>query len=136
VPVVPTVACERRRRPTRCASCWTTRRLARLQPPAGTRDEGAETRAPTTTVQRASCSAWAWTAVVPHTLASDRIDRVVLHPLAGPLLLALVLFLVFQAVFAWAEAPMGWIEAATAWLGEAVGRALPDTCCAACWWTA
>ena len=34
------------------------------------------------------------------TPASDRIDRVVLHPVAGPLLLALLLFLVFQAVFA------------------------------------
>jgi ferrous iron transport protein B len=51
---------------------------------------------------------------------------VVLHPLVGPLLLALMLFLVFQAVFAWAEAPMGWIEAATAWLGEAVAAQLPQ----------
>jgi ferrous iron transport protein B len=58
---------------------------------------------------------------------SDRIDRVVLHPLIGPLLLAAIMFLMFQAVFAWAEAPMGWIEAATAWLGEAVGGTLPDS---------
>lgn len=64
-------------------------------------------------------------AAMPHT-ASDRIDRVVLHPVAGPLLLAAVLFLMFQAVFAWAELPMGWIEAATAWLGGTVGGALPD----------
>lgn len=63
--------------------------------------------------------------VIPHT-ASDRIDRVVLHPVVGPLLLALVLFLVFQAVFAWAEVPMGMIEAATASLGELAGAALPD----------
>ena len=63
--------------------------------------------------------------VVPHTV-SDRIDRVVLHPLAGPMLLALVLFLIFQAVFAWAEAPMALIEAATASLSEAVGGALDD----------
>src|SRR5690606_8886248 len=32
----------------------------------------------------------------------------------------------FQAVFAWAEAPMGWIEEATAWLGEVVGGLLPE----------
>jgi ferrous iron transport protein B len=56
----------------------------------------------------------------------DRIDRYVLHPLLGPLLLAAVLFLMFQAVFAWAEAPMGWIEAATAWLGEQLGGLLPE----------
>jgi ferrous iron transport protein B len=37
---------------------------------------------------------------------SDRIDRIVLHPVLGPLLLAVLLFLVFQAVFAWAELPM------------------------------
>jgi ferrous iron transport protein B len=61
---------------------------------------------------------------VPH-LASDRIDRVVLHPVVGPLLLTAVLFLVFQAVFAWAEAPMGWIEAATAWTGDVLTSLLP-----------
>jgi ferrous iron transport protein B len=62
---------------------------------------------------------------VPHRL-SDRIDRVALHPVAGPVLLAIVLFLVFQAVFAWAEVPMGWIEAATEATGEAVGSLLPE----------
>ncbi|HEX5092606.1 MAG TPA: ferrous iron transporter B, partial [Burkholderiales bacterium] len=64
-------------------------------------------------------------AAVPHT-ASDRIDRVVLHPVLGPLLLAVVLFLMFQAVFAWAETPMGWIEAATQGAGALAGRILPD----------
>ena len=63
--------------------------------------------------------------VFPHT-ASDRIDRVVLHPVIGPVLLAVVLFFMFQAVFAWAEAPMGAIEAATASLGEAIGAHLSD----------
>jgi ferrous iron transport protein B len=55
-----------------------------------------------------------------------RADRILLHPVVGPLLLVLLLFLIFQAVFAWAEAPMGWIEAATSALGEAVGALLPD----------
>jgi len=61
---------------------------------------------------------------IPH-LASDRIDRVVLHPLAGPPLLAVVLFLIFQAVFAWAATPMNWIETATEWLGNGVAGLLP-----------
>jgi ferrous iron transport protein B len=56
----------------------------------------------------------------------DRIDRFVLHPVLGPLLLAAVLFLMFQAVFAWAEAPMGWIEAATAWAGGQLSALLPE----------
>ena len=50
--------------------------------------------------------------LVPH-MASDRIDAVVLHPVAGPLLLAALLFMVFQAVFSWAELPMEAIKAAT-----------------------
>jgi ferrous iron transport protein B len=62
--------------------------------------------------------------LVPHT-PSDQIDRFVLHPVAGLVLLALVLFLVFQAVFAWAELPMEWIETATAAFGEAAGAAIP-----------
>jgi len=63
--------------------------------------------------------------VVPHT-PSDRIDRIVLHPVIGPVLLALVLFLVFQAVFAWAEVPMTLIETAVTGLGDAVGTLLSD----------
>ncbi|MEI7614019.1 MAG: ferrous iron transporter B [Betaproteobacteria bacterium] len=64
--------------------------------------------------------------IIPHT-ASDRIDRVVLHPAIGPLLLAMILFLVFQAVFSWAEAPMELIKSLTASLSELVATTLPDT---------
>ncbi len=63
--------------------------------------------------------------VVPHT-ASDRIDRVVLHPVIGPILLAVLLFFVFQAVFAWAQAPMDAIKSATDAIGTAVTSWLPD----------
>ena len=59
-------------------------------------------------------------------LPSDKVDRVVLHPVLGPILLAVLLFFLFQAVFAWAEAPMGWIEAATGWVGEQAGALLPE----------
>ena len=48
----------------------------------------------------------------------DRIDAVVLHPVWGLMLLAVTLFLMFQAVFSWAETPMGWIEGLTASAGE------------------
>ena len=44
---------------------------------------------------------------------SDRIDRVVLHPLWGMLVLAVTLFLMFQAVFSWANVPMDAIKAVT-----------------------
>ena len=63
--------------------------------------------------------------VVPNT-TSDRIDRVVLHPVFGPVLLAVLLFLVFQAVFSWAQAPMDAINAATEAVAAAVTGLLPD----------
>ncbi|WP_319243266.1 ferrous iron transporter B [uncultured Propionivibrio sp.] len=63
--------------------------------------------------------------IVPHT-TSDRIDRWVLHPVLGPLLLTVVLFLMFQAVFAWAKWPMDLIESATGALGTLVGEHLVD----------
>jgi len=48
---------------------------------------------------------------VPARLAVlARLDAVVLHPVAGPLLLAVVLFLMFQAVFSWAKAPQNLIN--------------------------
>jgi ferrous iron transport protein B len=56
---------------------------------------------------------------------SDRIDAVVLHPVAGPLILGVILFLVFQAVFAWAQAPMDAIKAGVGLIGEWVNHALP-----------
>lgn len=58
---------------------------------------------------------------------SDQIDQVVLHPVAGPLILLAILFLIFQAVFAWAEWPMGVIETATAATGEWLASTMPDS---------
>ena len=45
-----------------------------------------------------------------------KIDSVLLHEIAGPILFAAFMFLLFQAVFSWAEAPMNLIDAATVWL--------------------
>ncbi len=64
--------------------------------------------------------------VLPNAL-SDKLDRITLHPVVGPLLLLGILFLIFQAVFSWAEWPMTQIEAATAWLGETITQRMPDS---------
>ena len=63
--------------------------------------------------------------IVPHS-TSDRIDSVVLHPVIGPILLVLTMFLVFQAVFAWAEWPMEQIEAGAAAVGEWAGSVMAE----------
>jgi len=57
--------------------------------------------------------------------ALARLDAIVMHPIVGPVLLALLLFLVFQAVFSWAQAPVAWISAGMNAIGQAVQNALP-----------
>jgi len=55
----------------------------------------------------------------------DALDRWLLHPVFGLLTLAVVMFLIFQAVYAWATPVMDLIDAGTAALGEWVGSTLP-----------
>jgi ferrous iron transport protein B len=57
--------------------------------------------------------------------ALARLDAIVMHPLLGPLLLAVLLFLVFQAVFSWAQTPVSWINALMDGLGRLVTQLLP-----------
>jgi len=52
---------------------------------------------------------------------SEKIDNVVLHPIAGPVILALLMFVIFQAVFSWGDAPIELIEAGMGAFGEMVG---------------
>jgi ferrous iron transport protein B len=56
-----------------------------------------------------------------------RLDRVLLHPTGGIVVLLALLFVMFQAVYAWSEAPIGWIEGGFALLTEAINGALPDS---------
>ena len=58
---------------------------------------------------------------------SDRVDALVLHPLLGPIILAVILFLVFQAVFAWAQTPMDAIKAGVDGVGNWVAAAMPPS---------
>ena len=55
-----------------------------------------------------------------------RIDAVVMHPIWGLVLLAAVLFLMFQAVFSWANWPMDVVKAAMAGVGEFVSTHMAD----------
>ncbi len=56
----------------------------------------------------------------------DRIDAVVLHPIWGLVILAVLLFLIFQAVFAWAAVPMDFIDATTASAAEWLNGHMAD----------
>lgn len=52
---------------------------------------------------------------------TDFLDKIFLHPVLGLLSLAIMMFVVFQAVFAWAAPFMDGIEAFFGWLGEYMG---------------
>ncbi|SER12728.1 ferrous iron transport protein B [Azotobacter beijerinckii] len=55
----------------------------------------------------------------------DKLDALVMHPVLGVAILAAILLLMFQAVFAWAAPVMDGIETLVGWLGEQVGALLP-----------
>jgi ferrous iron transport protein B len=57
---------------------------------------------------------------------TDRLDAIVLHPVAGYLILATVLFLIFQAVFSWSKLPMDLIKSGVDGFGQAVQGAMPE----------
>jgi len=61
----------------------------------------------------------------PSRRLTSRIDRVVLHPVLGPLILLALLFVIFQAVFSWSEAPIAMIEEAFAALEGLIEETLP-----------
>lgn len=53
------------------------------------------------------------------------LDSVALHPVFGPVVLLALMFIMFQAVFSWSEAPIGWIEDGMAWLDGVVRAGVP-----------
>ncbi len=66
--------------------------------------------------------------IQPPTLPrwQDRLDNIVMHPVLGLVVLFSILFVIFQAVFAWASPVMDLIETIFGSLGELVGNTLPD----------
>jgi ferrous iron transport protein B len=61
----------------------------------------------------------------PDTLTA-KVDAVLLHPVAGLLILLCVLFVMFQAVFAWAKPVMDLIAAGFDWVGVMAHNLLPE----------
>ncbi|WP_076863244.1 ferrous iron transporter B [Bradyrhizobium mercantei] len=62
----------------------------------------------------------------PDTLTS-RIDSVVLHPVWGLLVLAVILFVMFQAVFSWAQPAMELLSDSFSALGQLIHGVLPES---------
>jgi ferrous iron transport protein B len=64
----------------------------------------------------------------PETAPSrtERIDRVLTHRIAGPVVFAAVMAVVFEALFSWSEPFVGAIEGVVAFLQAQAGGALPE----------
>ncbi|HAQ36963.1 MAG TPA: ferrous iron transport protein B [Saprospirales bacterium] len=56
---------------------------------------------------------------------TDFLDRVITHKVFGPLIFFMIMLLVFQIIFSWAELPMTWIESAFGSLGAWTESVLP-----------
>ena len=57
---------------------------------------------------------------------THRLDGILLHPVIGPLILAVVLFVMFQSVFAWSAVPADAIDRGVSALGLWIGPLLPE----------
>jgi len=55
-----------------------------------------------------------------------RLDAILLHPVGGVAILLALLFVMFQAVYGWSEAPIGWIEAGFSALTGAINGQMSD----------
>lgn len=121
VPVIPTVAVRRRGLDDLRAALSgvlareTTRPAAVPEQPIAALQRRARALSAAATVRETPARRW------HHAL-----DTVALHPVVGPLLLLVLLFVMFQAVFTWSEAPIGWIETGFAALDEGVKALLPE----------
>jgi ferrous iron transport protein B len=62
----------------------------------------------------------------PSRRLTAAVDRVALHPIAGLALLLGLLFVMFQAVYAWSEVPIAMIEGLAEAIANAARGALPD----------
>lgn len=119
VPVVETVAV--RRNGARELLELIDRTAAHPQPPAAQLPEDADLHAETRRLLAATVSMPERTAKI-----DDALDRWLLHPVFGLLTLAVVMFLIFQAVYAWATPVMDLIDAGAGALGEWVGARMSE----------
>ena len=127
VPVIPTVAVRRRgindlRATLTGLVGGGTSALRKLRASDGSIDDDI------VTLQRRArhIAAAATVSETPVRRWNHALDAVALHPVAGPVLLVALLFVMFQAVFTWSEAPIGWIEGAFAALDDAIRGVMPD----------
>lgn len=66
------------------------------------------------------------TSPLQRAIISERIDKTLLHPVWGNVILLTVLFLLFQSIFWLAEYPMGWVEQGFSIVADGLSTLLPQ----------
>lgn len=61
----------------------------------------------------------------PGESLSDRLDRVLTHKIWGTVIFVVVMALMFQSIFVFAEHPMTWLENGVTWVGNLVSSQIP-----------
>jgi len=61
-----------------------------------------------------------------HMSYTEKVDRLLTHPIWGVLIFVGMMFMVFQAVFSWASYPMDAIDRGFVWLQKVVGSLIPE----------
>jgi len=62
---------------------------------------------------------------VPDRTLTERLDRILLHRVAGFAVFLAIMFIVFQSLFTWADPAISLVEAAFAWLGDRTRDVMP-----------
>ncbi len=93
--------------------------------PAPSQRDWSDTAARRDTAHRIAAVA-ARRATAHHETTSDRLDRVLLHPVLGWLVFLAIMFVLFWSIFSFASVPMGWIEAGQEWLVGVVEGAMAE----------
>ncbi len=119
VPVVETIAVKHNG--ARALIEQIDRTAARPHEPTARLAEGADLHAETRRLLSLAVAMPTRTAKI-----DDALDRWLLQPVLGFVVLIVVMFLIFQAVFAWATPFADAIEAGAGWLGGIVGSVLPE----------
>jgi ferrous iron transport protein B len=120
VPVIPTVAVRKRGLDELLSALTPALAITAAAPPAElqnfrTLQSRARKIAETVILNEGTAQVW-----------TRKIDAVALHPIIGFIILAALLFIMFQAVFAWAEVPMNLIDSGIGWIGNQVKLLMPD----------
>ena len=126
VPVVPTVAVRRRGIDELRAALS---EAIRHGPAVTLRPSDGSVQDDIVTLQRRArtISLAATVSETPVRRWTHALDSVALHPVFGLILLAVILFVMFQAVFAWAQVPMDAIQAGFDWIGREITATFPDS---------